>query len=264
MFIFLTYSNLTKQRDLVAETICHSAELYNAMTAYSRVFRYRDLHSSFINNLKDSIVHFQKLDFEYSAIDENSKDVGDSNFAVFIQFELFSEHITRGVVDAYVEMLQHASIFYETLLSCLLCEIERKNIVNASAFIKQVRVAMHFCKNNVLELRNSKMDLIRIAKNQPVGLNGAFIARLRRIRITIKQHYDVVQHHLHNDVINNVYHYVMRACENGLSLHCIKDGDKVDNIAKIVGCDISHLQSLNKTNIGSYGMFTKGTTWIFY
>ena len=264
MINHLAYNDLTRQRDLAAQTIGVSANIYEKTATYARMFRYRKLHPSFVNNLKDSIIHFQKLDAEYSSIDQNAKDVGDSNLAVFMQFELMSEHMTRGIIDTFVEMLQHAAKFYETFLRCLQWEINRGTIQRADAFIKLIRMSMHFCKDSVLELRTSKMDLIRIAKNQPIGLNVKFISCLNKIRTDVRQNYEAVQSHLHNDFINHIYDMVMKACEHGYSLHRVKEGDTMADVAAETGCETSHIRKMNSLATNDFGTLPKAVTWIFY
>jgi hypothetical protein len=259
------YDSLTAQRDLAAVTIGHSVNLYDMVTsAYSEMFRYDNLHPAFINNLKDAIVHFQRLDSEYLSIDKDSTDIGDANLAVFIQFELLSEHITRGIIDVYVEALQHASEFYETFLQCLLWEVKRGTLKSADAFIKQIRTSMHFSKNSILELRTSKIDLIRIAKNQPVGLDGAFIIRLNIIRTLVRKHYEDMQGHLHNPQIQSIYDIVMNACEYGYSLYRVKDGDTLQSVADKVKSTTTQIRGLNNLKILDSACFPKEVNWIFY
>jgi len=262
MISHLEYDNLTRQRDLATEAICRSVYVYEAVTSYARLFRYEEVHPSFINNLKDAIVHFQKLDSVYLSIDKNSPEIDDSNLVVFVQFELLAEHMTRGIVDIYVEMLQYAAVYYETFLNCMLQEVENNSISRVDEFIKKIRVAMHYCKNEVLNLRNCKLNLVRIAHNQPSELNVAFYIRLDTIRKKIREHYEELQSHLHDVIIHNVYDFVMNACEKGYSLHRIKEGDTLEKVSNEIGCDISHLRSLNNLKRLDFGIFPKGTTWL--
>lgn len=261
----LELDSLTKQKDLAAKTIGYSADIYDAViTTYNKLFRYKELHASFVNNLKDAIIHFQKFDSELLKISSNSHHTEESNLKAFVQFELLSEHLTRGVVDAYVEMLQYAARFYEMFLNCLLLEIDRGVIFRSEALVKRIRTYMHFCKKSVLELRTSKIDLIRIVYNQPVGLNDAFLATLQHISSQIKLNYDDLLERLQDVNIYCIYNFVMNACENGLSLYRIKSGDKLEDVAKATYCSTYDLKKLNNLNILDHAVFPNTVTWLYH
>lgn len=252
----LTFENSTKLRKKVAETIMYVTRLYYLALDFSKTFGVRSLHGSFVNNLKDSIMHFRKMDEEYEIIkkqmEENQTDDGDKydhNLNFLLQVELLSEHLTRGIVDAYVEILQYGSRFYQTFIDCVMADVADNRITNVEGFVKLLRNSMHFCRQELLMLRGKKLDIFRIFTWDKLSYNGGFQGRMLHVKTKCTDDYETMTNHLHTPELIAIYETLINVPTFNCRFYHVKKGDNIEDLAKTYSVDIAMLRLLNKLDV---------------
>jgi hypothetical protein len=145
---------------------------YNAFCVYKTAegfyshFKIGIIYPSFINNLRDSFIHFAKLYDSISSYSEEDKKEQE----ISIQHELMIEHINRGLIDTFVQLLQIVSTRICELINTLSAIIEhftsqgeelKVRVDFYKNVLKKWRKYMHFFRNGTLGLRTNRMSLIR-------------------------------------------------------------------------------------------------------
>ncbi|MCL2198042.1 MAG: hypothetical protein FWB80_03875 [Defluviitaleaceae bacterium] len=263
----LKKDGIKKMWAVAAEAIFATSELSRGATAWAELFQISGLHPSLGNNLKDAIVHFRKLDSSYQKINYlQIDDINDDNISALTQFELLSEHLTRGIIDTYVDLLQRAGCFYDTMMRCVQYDIKNGRLTNGDDIFHMMRKAMHLCRNEILSLRRDKFNLFRLANwktsDETLSVDSSFLFRVRIIHKSINQTYTDVYNRFDSSNLLEMYHTVLKSCRHNGRLYPVQRGDNLQKIADNVNCDIAKLQVLNDINLAYNVNFDERFRWI--
>lgn len=144
---------------------------YETITRYFQVLGFQKAYPAFANNFKDSFMHFKKIE-ECRQLVLTSKDqkvVADNCIMEIVQFELLLEHLTRGIMDILVELLQNMRLLLYTEVEAIRyyypdCDDCREYAVKAHPYLAAV-------KTKLMAIRTSKMDIARIAYQNLTGID---------------------------------------------------------------------------------------------
>ena len=84
-------------------------EAYRGLHIYYDLFGHEIISPSYINNLKESLNHYREMYDCFkkcTELHEQGRDFEQQAIDVIVQFHLFVEHMNRGLVDMYVNLLQ--------------------------------------------------------------------------------------------------------------------------------------------------------------
>lgn len=258
----LSYQHLTKLREIACDATMYSSIIYSSSQEIADIFLLPILDSSYVNNLKDAIGHFRKFNEAYSKLDPTSNEIFDDNIEAFKQFELLSEHLTRGLVDTYVDISQAASHFYVLFLDLLLEERKRGRLTQYDHFIELIRKAMHVCKNFCHDLRNGKIDSYRLINCNEAKYNRN-ISKLIVTSKLIVMNYNEILKFLPDPSLHEIYDFVQKAYTNELSIYPLNHGDTPEIVAIKVGCSSKEIIDLNNLRMRIDQLFPKDLKWVY-
>lgn len=178
--------------NLSAETLDEAkAIFYMAMDAMNAT-QYMERHGSFVTNFKDAMMHYRKMVNAYGSL---PLEGNENCLETIIQFELFMEHINRGLTDTLVEMLQNMW----RLLEGLICigVVYHYDVENGSYF-DQLRDHLCKCTEHLFCVRNSKREITRLVVG---GLNSRHLndSRIDLFNNMLNFYADSMEHALNGE-----------------------------------------------------------------
>lgn len=149
--------------DFSAKLIDDVIEYYQTVVSMFNGYGYKAISASFVNNFKDTLMHYKQLCDQYSKTSENSEDAAayQSRLNIVLQFEMLLEHLNRGVVDVHVELLQGAIEFHIQILSQIAKAGEKMK--RYSWYVLEIQRHMTQLKEHIYAIRVSRMEIVRIA-----------------------------------------------------------------------------------------------------
>lgn len=173
-----THEEIKELADLVYKSATElpfiALKQYDLLCQYYELCNVEILLPSFVNNFKDSLMHYKKLKSAY----DDCKPLD-----VVVQYELMVEHINRGLCDCVIGLFQEKckSIVSEIkLFSTLLVKGDFPFEATREFYLevqREYRKHMHNFKNYILKLRTDKMNIERLIYEndaENIGLSDAF------------------------------------------------------------------------------------------
>jgi len=140
-----------------ARTMINSYYLYydGIKAVYRLHFEKHYIQPSYVNNYKDALMHFAKM---YK--NKNDETVLNE------QLVLISEHLSRGLIDVHIELLQKVSNDIAAgLKDAFYLLKERNRCIIPKDNILRVLSLVHRMKEFILTLRTLKLEIFRFYKN---------------------------------------------------------------------------------------------------
>ena len=142
------------------------------------------IHNSFINNLKAALTHYKQMGEYIKEIE--TKEQEDYNLNAYKHYELIGEHITTGLVDYHVDMMQHFARYYSLVIKCVSAERDWllrsprkvKKIINVDMLIYECESRKNDCLNYLYAIRSDMLSNINTLDWDVVDINDSMLNKL--------------------------------------------------------------------------------------
>ncbi len=208
--IKITEGFLTRLLNFTVHAIEDMYRYYQYVMLYFAGFGFRRVHPSFVNNLKNAILHFRKL-YEHHervlGVEDCDDEAGEDLIAEIVQAELLFDHLNRGITDLHVELLFNINLFLESEIALIRTHPHYFNLEIHRTYCQTITEKLYIFKRFLMEFRASKLGIASLAVHHPgtVGYDTLTLSRLMEVQEQVSQTLEIIFAHFSDAKLKSLY-----------------------------------------------------------
>ena len=253
-------------REYAAQAIERASSFHDLAGVYQDFLQGQMFDPSFVNNLKDALCHFRRLNSAYNAAQSGD---AESAIEVLLQFEYITEHLTRGLTDTFVNTLQNINTLYRTILELVEYETKNGRMFNTETICRIIDKRTAGFSRSILALRKSEWGRITKLYKDGRNLNSRYFSKIKVILADLQGSFEEDTNHLWvTPEMIEIYWVAVSAIEKNADILPIQKTSRYTliTIARNYDCTVKTLKKYNPKliNVNENDQLIGKAKWIIH